>query len=75
MHSVSVAALKLGVSERTLRKLVKSGRLDHHRIGVGRGTIRISDEAIARFLCDSKVSVEQGSHRAAPVKGLRHLKL
>jgi excisionase family DNA binding protein len=40
--TVQEAATALGISERTLRGLIATGDLGHHRVGNGRGQIRIS---------------------------------
>ena len=47
--SVADAARALGVSSRTVYDLCESGKLRHSRIGRGRGTIRITREAIAEL--------------------------
>ena len=44
MHKVSQVAEKLNVSESIVYALIDAGRLACHRIGLGRGTIRVSTE-------------------------------
>lgn len=50
MLTVQEAADRLKVSESTIYALVKAGRLRSHRVGLGRGVIRISDSAIVDYL-------------------------
>jgi excisionase family DNA binding protein len=44
--TVREAAARLEVSESLIYKLCAAGRLAHHRIGLGRGTIRIEPESV-----------------------------
>jgi excisionase family DNA binding protein len=55
MLTVKHAADRLNVSIKLIYALCASGRLEHVRYGLGRGTIRISEEALRRFQDDSKV--------------------
>lgn len=45
--SVAQAAERLGVSGQTVRNLIRAGDLRAHRVGAGRGTIRIRPEELA----------------------------
>lgn len=45
--TVKQAAKRLGVSVSLIYALVAAGRLRHYRVGLGRGTIRIDEEALA----------------------------
>jgi excisionase family DNA binding protein len=67
--TVKQAAVELGgVSPSTVYGLCKAGRLDHVRIGVRRGTIRILRASVERLKEEGRV--------ARPVPGhppLRHL--
>ncbi len=47
---VKDAAERLEVSPATIYALVASGRLRCHRIGIGRGAIRIDEAQLAEFL-------------------------
>jgi excisionase family DNA binding protein len=64
------AADRLEVSPTTVYALVGAGKLKCHRVGVGRGCIRISEEHIAEYLGGT-------TPRAAPPTlrkvNLRHL--
>ena len=54
-RTVKQAAAELGgVSASLVYGLCKAGRLDHIRIGVGRGTIRIPQAAIDRMKQDGR---------------------
>lgn len=48
-YSIAEAAEYLSVGERTLRRLIDDGKLNHHRIGKGRGTIRIRPDDLVAF--------------------------
>jgi excisionase family DNA binding protein len=52
--TVREAANRLEVSVSMVYALCGSGRLPHTRIGLGRGTIRVSDEDIRAFLADCR---------------------
>lgn len=47
--TVGEAAKYLRVSEGAIRELCNSGKLTHHRIGAGRGTIRIQREELKTY--------------------------
>ena len=55
--TVRQVARRLNVDDRTIYSLCSSGALAHHRIGNGRGTIRIMPEDLNRFLERSRVAV------------------
>ena len=48
--TVKQAAEKLEVSQATVYALVASGRLRCHRVGLGRGCIRITEEHLVEYL-------------------------
>jgi excisionase family DNA binding protein len=48
--TVKEAAERLEVSVGTVYALVSAGKLKCHRVGLGRGTIRITEEHIAAML-------------------------
>lgn len=56
MLSVQGVATRLSVSKASVYRLIESGLLTAHRIGVGRGTIRVSPEAIEEYLLSSLVA-------------------
>jgi excisionase family DNA binding protein len=67
---VKQAAERLGVSRSLVYALVASGRLRHYRVGVGRGTIRIEEDALQEV---KKVAAAGADE--PPAAGLRHLTL
>ncbi len=72
--TVRDTADRLNVSRNCVYQLVEAGKLPCHRIGIGRGAIRISEEDIRQFL----ESCRQEKHeepRKAPRRKLKHLKL
>jgi len=75
MLTVNEAATRLNVSARTVRNLINSGTLPHHRIGVGRGVIRISEAALEKYLADCEVAETLTSSRRTHRSTLRHIKL
>ena len=71
MLSVKETARWLNVSPSTVYGLINSGELKCHRVGVGRGVIRISEAAISDYLD----SCAAGTRRPAPPRtGWTHLK-
>jgi len=55
MFTVKQAAKRLNCSPSLVYELCAKGRIRHARIGFGRGTIRITEEAIADFLKEAEV--------------------
>lgn len=64
MMRVKEVAGRLDVSTCTVYDLVAAGKLRCHRIGMGRGTIRVTEEQLAEFLANS----ETGPRNVAPPK-------
>ena len=50
MLTVADVAKKLCCSRSLIYALVGSGRLPHHRLGLGRGTIRVTEAQLEAFL-------------------------
>ena len=76
--TVKQAAARLEVSAATVYALVSAGKLRCHRVGLGRGAIRISDEHLAAFLAGSEPVIRAVTMPVpVPVRRmkLRHLKL
>ena len=73
MLSVKDTAARLNVSTSTVYSLIKCGQLKSHRIGIGRGVIRVSEADISDFLHGSVVAVQQ-PRRPSRVR-LEHIKL
>jgi excisionase family DNA binding protein len=68
--TVKETAARLSVSEQTVYALCAGRRLRHVRVGLGRGTIRIPEDAVDELLRDRTVAVGEA---AAPP--LRHIRL
>lgn len=56
---VREAAEELAVSAKVVYRLCESGDIPHHRIGVGRGSIRIRREDLDVFIDDCRVESVQ----------------
>jgi excisionase family DNA binding protein len=50
MLTVKEAATRIGISSATVYALCTARQLRHSRVGLGRGKIVISDEAVAEYL-------------------------
>jgi excisionase family DNA binding protein len=81
-YSVKEAALQLGVSPSTLYNLIASKRIVHQRIGLKRGRIIITDDALEEFrrsiTVRPVVGTDGAAHAApppAPRPKLRNLSL
>lgn len=74
--TVKDVAKRLNVSPSCIYQLVESGRLSHHRIGLGRGAIRFSDADIDDYLAHVREETRtQSSPAALQQRKLKHLKL
>ncbi len=68
MLTVADVACRLKCSLALVYALCSEGKLPHHRLGLGRGTIRISEEQFAEFLQAAKVE-----HPCSAELPLKHL--
>ena len=76
MLTVKQVAERLNVSASCVYQLVETGRLSHHRIGVGRGAIRFSEQDVTDFLSESRSQSRNATGTARPFqRKLKHLKL
>ena len=72
--TVKDVAGRLCVSIASVYRLIESGRLPAHRIGVGRGTLRVSEAALESYL--RSVEVVAGEDETHSGRGpLRHIDL
>ena len=72
--TVKQVAERLGVSNASVYRLIEAGQLSAHRIGVGRGTLRVSEAALESYLRSVEVVVDGEDFR--PSRGpLRHIDL
>ncbi len=68
--SVRAAAERLGVSRSLVYALIAANKIRHERHGLGRGTIRIPEEALEEYRKGAEVKPP-----APPPEGLTHIKL
>jgi excisionase family DNA binding protein len=72
--TVKQAAEALGVSQAIVYALCAARRIRHQRIGLGRGTIRIPEDAIAEYresVTVEPVAVAAGPRQRRPFRHLR----
>ncbi len=74
MLTVQDVAEQLRVSNSLVYGLISSGKISCHRIGRGRGAIRVRRDDLDRFLEGCRVEKEQPERRP-PRPKLKHLKL
>lgn len=68
MLTVTEVAKRLNCSESLVYALCAEGKLLHHRIGVGRGTIRVTEEQLAKLLEECE---RRGARTPAELKHIR----
>lgn len=77
MFTVQEIAQKLNVSPTCVYQLIERGRLPCHRIGLGRGTIRVSRQDLRDYLSScrhdrsSRPQTDGGYRRAVRLKHIR----
>ena len=71
--TVAEIAAQLRCSRALVYQLCERGKLSHTRLGLGRGTIRVSLRDMTEFLESSRVSVEKPETPVTPLN-LKHLK-
>lgn len=71
MFTVAEIAKRLKCSPALVYALCEAGKLSHHRLGLGRGTIRVAEEDLTAFLQESRVKKNQLTTAAA----LKHIRL
>lgn len=74
--TIREVAQLLKLSQSSVYQLVEAGRLAHHRIGHGRGSIRVSERDLLAYLerCRQEIREKPVVTRAPRVK-LKHLRL
>ena len=70
--TVAEAARELGVSRNLIYALCQRRKIRHERYGLGRGVIRIAEDALAEYQRSRTVQAAAG---AAPTLKLKHLTL
>ena len=76
--TVREAAKQLGVSSQTIYSLCNARQLRHSRVGLGRGKIAISEDAIAEYLHSREIGPVNGPPPVVRAKfriALKHLNL
>lgn len=68
--TVKQVAQQLGISQSLVYGLIAAGKIRHSRFGIGRGTIRITQEALDEYRRAAEVKP-----KAASVPALKHLKV
>lgn len=68
--TVRQVAERLQVSAASVYQLCAEGRIAHHRLGVGRGTIRITEEQLRQYPEETE---RRGEERAPPRTPLREI--
>jgi len=74
--TVKDVAGRLNVSPSCIYQLVETGKIPHHRIGVGRGAIRFTEDDLAEYLDRNRSQPASGGQpRPATRPKLKHIKL
>ncbi len=73
MLTVCDVARRLNVSKQNVYALVEAGKLACHRIGLGHGAIRISEEDLALYLEQARQAPTEAAASSRYV--LKHLKM
>ncbi|MCR9200204.1 MAG: helix-turn-helix domain-containing protein [Planctomycetaceae bacterium] len=73
--TVSAVAERLSVSASLVYQMIESGKLAHHRIGTGRGTIRISETDLESYLAESHHELQPPATKRARKARLKHIRL
>ncbi len=79
MLTVKQVAEKLNITPQSVYQLIQTGKLPVHRFGNGRGTIRISQEDLDRFIesCRHVASPQDVPKVSRPARQppLKHIRL
>ncbi|MCY2967400.1 MAG: helix-turn-helix domain-containing protein [Planctomycetota bacterium] len=68
-------AERLNVSLSTVYGLIETGKIACHRIGRGRGAVRVSEEDLADYLASCRNAEKNQTKPPRPRVKLKHLKL
>jgi excisionase family DNA binding protein len=75
MMTVKEVASQLRVSATCVYQLIEAGKLACHRIGLGRGAIRVAEADLAAFVDGCRQEPGEGMQSSSrPAKRLKHLK-
>jgi excisionase family DNA binding protein len=76
LFSPDEVASVLNVSRSLVYQLIDSGKLVPHRIGNGRGAIRVSEDDLANFLATCRREKDEGATKPPQMRQkLKHLEL
>ena len=77
MLTVRDIATELKVSESSVYALIESGRLACHRIGNGRGVIRVHEADLETYLNSCRVNTKKDGEKPVrvPRRRLKHIEL
>jgi len=75
MMTVKQASQRLNVSVATVYALVSSGKLACHRVGVGRGRIRITESDIEDYLSLCRQGTFAAPPARTPPRKLKHIRI
>jgi excisionase family DNA binding protein len=73
--TIKQVAERLAVSSATAYELCAQRKLAHLRLGVGRGTIRVDEQALDDFIKGTTVQPAEPAAPKAPPMRLKHLKV
>jgi excisionase family DNA binding protein len=74
MLNVREVAERLRVSATCVYQLIEQGRMACHRIGIGRGAIRVSEDDLEEFIDGCREKRNEGAKLPPHSVRLRHLK-
>ncbi len=74
--TIAEVAARLRLGRTTAYQLVQQGHLAAHRVGKGRGTIRVTEEDLNAYLASCREQNESSGRAPKPQpRRLRHLRL
>lgn len=74
--TVRDVAKYLNVSPSCVYQLIETGKLPHHRIGTGRGAIRVRQDDLDTYLASCRMEqIQPDKPRRAARQKLKHLKV
>jgi excisionase family DNA binding protein len=72
---VKEVAKRLEISTATVYAMIATGKLNCHRVGLGRGVIRVSEEQLQEYLAGSQPKASALPSAAPRRVSLKHLHL
>lgn len=68
-------AEQLSISRSLVYQIVKSGDLPCHRIGKGRGSIRVSEADLREYIRNTRIAHGERSRKSTARPRLKHLRI